>query len=196
MNSHLEFYRESHPALHLKDNSNYFREAVAFSCIGADFSARIHRYRNVIGHKGSSIFPNEIPQAVCLLNSSLSRYVLTSLNPSIGFEVGDVNRLPLFPIESADEIFRELEKAFSEHEAGRETSVEFVSPRPSPWRTAQTWAQTAVDRPAGTPLPPYHPEYDPPTAQDFISYAVGLALGRFQPPSPQFWGNKSCNSST
>jgi len=113
------------------------------------------------------------------MNSSTIQEVLTSLNPSVHFQVGDIKRLPLFPIESADEIFAELETAFSEHEAGRETSVEFISPRPSAWRTAQDWAQTAVDRPAGLPLPSYILQSDPPAPVDFVSYAVGLALGRF-----------------
>lgn len=175
----------------IQNQDCYFVKGVAISMTGRAFTARIHRFSSIFTNQGSSLFPKNLFDSCCLLNSQLARYILESLNPGIGFEVGDVNRLPLFPIESADEIFRELEKAFSEHEAGRETSVEFISPRPSPWRTAQTWAQTAVDRPAGTPLPPYHPEYDPPTAQDFISYAVGLALGRFgspsspQPPSPR-----------
>jgi hypothetical protein len=174
------------PSRHL-----YFKGGVAVAAIGSVLSARIHRFRSVIDIMGQSVFPKHLEQNVCLLNSFIAHSVLASLNPSVHFQAGDIKRLPLFPIESADEIFRELEKAFSEHEAGRETSVEFISPRPSPWRTAQTWAQTAVDRPAGTPLPPYHPEYDPPTAQDFISYAVGIALGRFarpsspQPPSPR-----------
>ena len=162
----------------------YFKHGLSYSTIGSNFSARERRFKSIFDVSGASVFPHSTTEAVCLMNSRLGRDVLLALNPTVNFQVGDVNRLPLFPIESADEIFRELEKAFSEHEAGRETSVEFISPRPSPWRTAQTWAQTAVDRPAGTPLPPYHPEYDPPTAQDFISYAVGLALGRFGRPSP------------
>jgi hypothetical protein len=175
----------------VRNESFHFKRGIAFSTTGNDFLARVHRYVGIYDAKGRSVFIDDLPSAVCSMNSATSRQIITALNPTIDFSVGDVKRLPLFPIESADEIFRELEKAFSEHEAGRETSVEFISPRPSPWRTAQTWAQTAVDRPAGTPLPPYHPEYDPPTAQDFISYAVGLALGRFgrpsspQPPSPR-----------
>jgi len=182
-----DFYRIKHPALQLKDSSIFFRIAVAYSTIGASFSSRVHRFRSVFDVSGSSVFPSsktEEQNLCCLMNSEDAKNVLSSLNPTVNFQVSDIKRLPLFPIESADEIFRELEKAFSEHEAGRETSVEFISPRPSPWRTAQTWAQTAVDRPAGAPLPPYIPAYDPPTPQDHISYAVGLALERFGRPSP------------
>jgi hypothetical protein len=179
LNAHLEFYREKHPALHLKDNTKYFNPAVAFSCIGAEFSARIHRYRSVIGDKGSSVFTQNLANVTCLLNSKIGRNVMASLNPSISFQVGDVNRLPLFPIESADEIFTQLNAAFAEHEAARETSVEFKKTSVSAWNYAQEWAQTAVDREPGTPLPKYEPVYEEPPATNFVSYAIGIALGRF-----------------
>ncbi len=181
LNAHLEFYREKHPALHLKDNTKYFQPAVAFSCIGSDFSARKHRYRSVIGDKGSSVFTQAIENTTCLLNSQLSRNIVVSLNPSVSFQVGDVNRLPLFPIESAEEIFTKLEKSFTEHEAARETSVEFKQPGASAWNYTQEWAQTAVDREPNTPLPDYQPVYEQPPATNFISYAIGIALGRFSP---------------
>jgi len=189
-NNMLEIYlmeRDGKPiATAGKNQDFYFIFGTAFSMLGSNFSARLHRFKSVIDTKGSSIFFVDPFVTACFLNSNLSQSVMMALNPTVSFQVGDIKRLPLFPIESADEIFRELEKAFSEHEAGRETSVEFISPRPSPWRTAQTWAQTAVDRPAGTPLSPYYSNYDPPTPQDFISYSVGLALGRFgRPSSPQ-----------
>ncbi|WP_223278469.1 BREX-6 system adenine-specific DNA-methyltransferase PglX [Nostoc sp. 'Peltigera membranacea cyanobiont' 232] len=157
----------------------YFCVGIAFSMIGNSFSARKHRFRSVFGHKGSSVFPEQIQNSVCLLNNSTSRHILTSLNPGIGFEVGDIKRLPLFPIESADEIFTQLDAAFTEHEAARETSVEFKKLDVSVWKYAQEWAQTAVDREPGTLLPNYEPVYEQPPATNFISYAIGVALGRF-----------------
>ena len=104
---------------------------------------------------------------------------MQALNPSVSFQAGDVNRLPLFPIQSADEIFARIEEAFGEHESHREPSVEYKRPGPSAWEYAQSWAQQAVDRPEDAPLPPYQPTYiqEPPT--DHVSYALGLALGRF-----------------
>jgi hypothetical protein len=68
-----------------------------------------------------------------------------------------------------------------EHESHREPSVEFRRPGPSPWRHAQGWAQIAVDRPEGAPLPAYVPEHDPEPATDHLSNALGVALGRFGP---------------
>ncbi|BAZ03079.1 hypothetical protein NIES37_70920 (plasmid) [Tolypothrix tenuis PCC 7101] len=157
----------------------YFTIGIAFSMIGSYFLARKHRFRSVIGDKGASVFPNNPSAVTCLLNSKLSRNIMASLNPSVSFQVGDVNRLPLFPIESADEIFTQLDTAFTEHEAARETSVEFKKPGASAWKYAQEWAQTAVDRQSGTPLPNYEPVYEQPPATNFISYSIGVALARF-----------------
>lgn len=152
---------------------------VAFSMIGANFSARVHRYPSVFGDKGSSIFPDDLANAVCAMNSRVGRGILESLNPSISFQVGDVNRLPLFPIDGAEAIFARVESAFGVHEAHREPSVEFKRPGPSPWRYAQEWAQLAVDRPDGTPLPEYVEELDAEPATDHLSFALGVAIGRF-----------------
>jgi len=163
----------------IKNEYFYFHKGIAFSMIGNNFNARVHRYSSVFGHMGSSVFPVDLSSAVCAMNSKISNNILCSLNPGIHFEVGDVNRLPLFPIENTDEIFATLEQAFSEHEAHREPSVEFKLPGPSPWRAAQAWAQTAVDRPAGAPLPVYEPEDDPEPLTARVSYAMGAGLGRF-----------------
>ncbi len=163
----------------IKNEALYFRKGVAFSVIGSFFSGRMHRVASVFGHMGASIFPDDCPGVACLLNTSRARFILQSLNPGIHFLVSDVNRLPIFPVESASDIYATLDRAFTDHEAARETSIEFRRPGPSPWRAAQSWAQAAVDRAAGAPLPPYVPEYDPPRPIDFVSFAVGVALGRF-----------------
>ncbi len=163
----------------IKNEAYYFRLGVAFSMIGAAFTGRVHRRPSIIGHMGSSVFPASQATLVCLMNSSRAREILTSLNPGIHFEVGDVNRLPLFPIANADDIFAQVEAAFGVHESHREPSVEFLRPGPSPWRHAQDWAQAAVDRPEGAPLPEYVEVLDAEPPTDHISYALGVALGRF-----------------
>ncbi|BAY19887.1 hypothetical protein NIES21_57570 (plasmid) [Anabaenopsis circularis NIES-21] len=157
----------------------YFRRGVAFVTMGVNFKARVHRFAGVFGDKGRSVFTENLAETVCMMNCGLSRYIMQSLNPTVDFNVGDVNRLPLFPIESADEIFTQLDAAFTEHEAARETSVEFKKPGSSAWNYAQEWAQTAVDREPGTPLPKYEPVYEDPPPTNFVSYAIGVALGRF-----------------
>ncbi len=177
----MTFEHKYHGFVSMQDREWYFRPGLAFSMIGSFFSARAHRYASIIGDKGASLYPLDLSQMLCLLNTTLARGILASINPTISFQVGDVNRLPIFPVASAEEIFVILERAFTEHEAARENSVEFRHPGPSPWRHAQDWAQRSVDRAEGEPLPGYEPEYDPAGPEQLVSFAVGVALGRFGP---------------
>ena len=173
------FERNGKQASRPQNDQFYFKPGVAFTKIGAEFSARAYRYRSVFDVAGSSVFMSNTALVVSLMNSSLGRSILESLNPTVNFQVGDVNRLPLFPIPMAEKIFCEVERAFTDHESHREASVEFECPGPSPWRHAQDWAQLAVDRPEGDPLPPCAEELDPEPPMDHVSFAVGVALGRF-----------------
>ena len=115
------------------------------------------------------------------MNSAAARSTLSALNPGIHFTIGDIERLPVFEIDGRTAIFDSLEQSFTVHESHREPSVEFRRPGPSPWRHAQEWAQTAVDRPEGAPLPEYAEQLDPEPATDHLSFALGVALGRFGP---------------
>jgi hypothetical protein len=157
----------------------FFLPGVAFSMMGHVFSGRVHRWRSITGGMGSSVMTDDVANVVCLLNTRLADRVLTSLNPGLHFEVGDVNRLPLLPIHDAGAIFEVIRAAFSKSEAARETSSEFRHPSPSPWTYSQAWAQQAVDRPDDAPLPPYEPVADSPAPEAFVSFAIGVALGRF-----------------
>ncbi|MFN7900497.1 MAG: BREX-6 system adenine-specific DNA-methyltransferase PglX, partial [Synechococcaceae cyanobacterium] len=168
-------------------NERFFlsERGISFSMIGSSFSARVHSVPCVLGNKGSSLYPKDLAGTVCAMNSSLARRLLQSLNPEIGFEVGDINRLPVFAIKGSSEIFARVERFFSMHEERCEVSIRFCRPAPSPWRHAQNWAQQAVDRPEGAPLPEYIEELDPEHPTDHLSFAVGVVLGRFAPVDEQ-----------
>jgi len=157
----------------------YFKGGVAFSPIGAKFSARAHRYRSIFSTTGTSLFPADPESVVCLMNATSSRAVLQSLNPGTHFEVRDANRLPMRPMPLSTNIMGLVYRAFEHHESCRETSVEFIRPASSAWRSAQHWAQLAVDRPEGAALPAYEPKPDPPDGKAPLSFAIGVALGRF-----------------
>ena len=128
---------------------------------------------------GRSFFNEDFNALICMLNSSTSKDMMSSLNPSVHFQTGDVNRLPVFEVEEADMIMQMVEMEFDVHEMSREASVEFREPGPSPWRSVQEWAQVAVDRPAGAPLPYYDAVLDEEPPTDHLSFALGVALGRF-----------------
>jgi hypothetical protein len=157
----------------------YFSQGVSFTPIGQEFSARLHRYRSIFTNSGLATFGVNAPTLMLHMNRAWSVGVLNDIAPGIRFDVGDVERLPVFPVEDGDQIVETLERAFTLHESHREPSVEFRGPGPSPWRYAQDWAQMAVDRPKSTPLPAYEAQSDREDATAHLSYALGVALGRF-----------------
>lgn len=177
---HAEKIYGSH-SRQIRNEDLYFKRGIACTAIGNSFGARVHRLSSIIGSSAASVFPDDAVATLCQLNSSRSRRILESFNPGMHFEVGDINRLPVFPIDGADTIYAAVDRAFTAHESHRESSIEFLRPGPSPWRHAQDWAQQAVDRPDGAPLPAYVEELDPEPAIDHLSFALGVALGRFGP---------------
>jgi len=184
----IKIYHDSRHSSYTKrvaSESFYFRPGVAFSTVGSTFTARQYRYLGVFSHKGSSVFPERIADTVCFLNSSMARSILCSLNPGIGFEVGDVNRLPFLSIRLSESISELLRVQFAKHESHNEKTIEYTAPGPSPWRHAQEWAQKAVDRLERDPLPDYIEELDPEPPTDYLSFALGVALGRFGPVDDQ-----------
>ncbi|MGH7269482.1 MAG: BREX-6 system adenine-specific DNA-methyltransferase PglX, partial [Polyangiaceae bacterium] len=155
---------------------------VAYTTIGHHFGARLHTAASVRDVAGASVFagPTVTAEAlVCALNRSVVRELASALNPTVNFQLGDVRRLPFDAVEGAGEIVAVLRRAFAEEERGSELSLDYASPRASTWQAARTWAQRAVDRPAGEPLSSPSLRAEEPPAWLRISHALGVALGRF-----------------
>lgn len=113
-----------------------FKRGVSFSQIGSSFLARLHRHQSALGNKGTSVFPENPEYVVCLLNSTASRFIASSLNPGLGFEVGDIQRIPLANPSFEPKIIEVLELSFSQSEKSDECSTEFHCPGPSSWLRA------------------------------------------------------------
>lgn len=170
----------SHPsARYGRGSEKYFYRGVAFTTIGAEFGGRAHRFPSIIGDTGASVYDAKWKDILCIFNSKKGKDFLSSVNPTIHFTSGDVKRMFFEDFNHSADIFATIEHAFDVHEAHREASVEFKQPGPSPWRYAQAWAQRAVDREEGEDLPEYVEELDAEPATDHVSYALGVALGRF-----------------
>ncbi|MFO0598691.1 MAG: BREX-6 system adenine-specific DNA-methyltransferase PglX [Myxococcaceae bacterium] len=163
----------------LGNEDNYFRHGISFPKIGQTFSARAHIYASVFGDAAPTILPkaDQLAEMTLLLNSSRARTTLSDLNPTVNFGVGDVLRLDVAPLDCT-RVFPELRAAFLEREQGRESSVEFLKPRPNSWLEAQSWAQRCVDsnviheakhRPAAVDVDPMRER----------SFQIGIGLGRF-----------------
>ena len=157
----------------------YFQRGVAVTSTGSRFSARSHRFPSIFGDKGRSVFAVNHEVVTCSMNRSDSRRLISDLNPTLDFRNYDIDRLPLKLDPCSTQISNLLNFAFDLNEAAREASIEFKFPGPSPWRHAQEWAQQAVDRPEGAPLSDYIEELDPEPPTDHLSFALGVALGRF-----------------
>jgi hypothetical protein len=168
-------------------NEQFFfcNNGVAYTAIGTQFSARLTRYAGIFANKGRSLFHEDHAKILCFLNSRIASDIASGLNPGVGFEAGDINRIPLIPIAESGAIYDTIINCFARHERHREPSAEFSCPGTSPWRHAQDWAQQAVDRPGGAPLPDYTEELDPEPPTDHLSFALGVALGRFAPVDEQ-----------
>ena len=131
---------------------------------------------------GASVFPavaDDASRILCLLNSTDGRRMLEDLNPSVHFRLSDVSRLAVRDVPDATQIVEAVVRAFWQAEQSTERSPTFQRPNISEWRYAQSWAQRAVDRVDGEPLPLYEPEYEPIPAYGNVSFAIGVALGRF-----------------
>lgn len=162
-----------------RGESFYFCDGLAFTMIGSSFSARRHRYISIIGNMGASIYGPQLSELLCQLNTGATREILQSLNPGVHFEKSDVDRVPVQPVPGFEHIYSTMNRAYSERESVREPSFEFKGTGSSTWSYAQQWAQRAVDRPNGAPLPACEPICTPPTPDSFVSFAVGVAFGRF-----------------
>jgi hypothetical protein len=131
---------------------------------------------------GASVFPGPGVSAedlVCALNRTVVRELASALNPTVNFQLGDVRRLPFDRVESATDIVAVLRSAFADEERGSELSLDYRAPTASAWEDAQRWAQRAVDRPVGTSIVEFDSTPTPPSAEAFLSHAVGVTLGRF-----------------
>jgi Eco57I restriction-modification methylase len=174
------FERDGKQASRPQNEEYYFLSLVAFPSIGNIFSARRNFFRSVFGNAGLSVFPEDINNTTCFMNSRLAKIIIASLNPTVNFLAGDVQRLPMLTIENSNQILRTASDSFCANEFAREASVDFKLPCSSAWMNyAQDWTQRAVDRKQGELLPEYEPVYEKPQATNYVSFAIGVALGRF-----------------
>lgn len=113
----------------------YFRRGVTWTDLTSGrFSARLSPGGFIFDVKGSSAFPGNVNFVLGLLNSDIAHYLLTLLNPTVSFQVGDLARLPI-PEHSSPALEQLVEQAIAlarEDSAEDETTWDFVAPPPWP----------------------------------------------------------------
>ncbi|MCI0695641.1 BREX-1 system adenine-specific DNA-methyltransferase PglX [candidate division KSB1 bacterium] len=229
---------------HRHDNPDcYFRRGITWTDLTSGrFSARSSPGGFIFDVAGSSVFPDDIPLVLGVMNSRFAQYALNLINPTVHVQVGDLARLPI-PKESSAELRELVEQviAFAKADSTEdETTYDFIAP-PS-WRTgiedvtkrhaqltdieqqideevyrlygisetdrAAIEAELAVAGSEDSAEETEENQDDGETggegdgesaltreelAQRWISYAVGIALGRFplDPDSPRTTGHWS-----
>lgn len=117
---------------HRHDNPDfYFRRGVTYSYLTAGaFSARLSPGGFIFDVAGSSLFPDDIPLVLALLNSTFAQFALKLINPTVNFQVGDLARLPV-PRRSSDRLRQLVEEAIElarEDSKEDETTYDFIAP--------------------------------------------------------------------
>jgi hypothetical protein len=85
----------------IKSTDFYFRAGITWSRISSGvFSCRISPGGFVFDVNGTTCFPPlpDVKRTLAILNSKVSLFVLSSLSPTIAYQVGDIERLPV-PLE-------------------------------------------------------------------------------------------------
>ena len=82
----------------VKNRQKYFVRGMTWSRISSsNFSVRYHSNGFIMGDAGPSAFaPDELFYYILgLLNSSISQYILSSINPTLNYQVGNISEIPI-----------------------------------------------------------------------------------------------------
>jgi hypothetical protein len=185
-----------------KNSGWYGREGITYSYLtSGSFSARRLEAGTIFDVAGSSLFPDDPLAMLGLLNSALAGRLLSAINPTVNFQVGDLRQLPV-PRSFPDELRQASARAIEwtrRLDCFDETSVDFV--RPEPWndegarvegmRSSIDSAQERIDRIVAELYGMKEPKQKrsktrgikaakDQTARRWIGYALGVWLGRWE----------------
>jgi hypothetical protein len=188
-----------------KNSAWYGHEGITYSYLtSGSFSARRLEAGTIFDVAGSALFPDDPLAMLGVLNSAVAARLLSAINPTVNFQVGDLRQLPVprsFPDELRGASARAIE-CTRQLDCFDETSADFV--RPQPWngdaacaralRHSIDAAQKRIDRIVaelygvkagkekraevrGTCATKEE------TARRWVSYALGVWLGRWEQPA-------------
>lgn len=90
-----EYRRQRGQSAALPGEAYYFKEGVTYSYIGTQgFKARLLSPGSIFDIASSALFADDPYYLLGFLNSSLTRFILGLLNPTVNFQIGDLRRLP------------------------------------------------------------------------------------------------------
>jgi len=117
----------------VKNRDFYFREGITWSLVGLTFGPRYTPTGFIFDVGGSSVFPSKeiMTYMLAFMASKISSKCLVSLNPTLNYQVGDIQRLPIkFPSNNyiqkeIDELSKENIDISKEDWDRQETSWDF-----------------------------------------------------------------------
>lgn len=90
-----DYRRQRGQSIALPGEAYYFKEGVTYSYIGTrGFKARLLSPGSIFDIASSALFADDPYYLLGYLNSSLVRFILGVLNPTVNFQIGDLRRLP------------------------------------------------------------------------------------------------------
>ena len=121
------------PRAVIRNPDYYFRKGVTWSLISnIGFAARISPGGFVFDVAGMTCFPErkDIFLILASLNSTIAKFILSSLNPTINYQVGDIERLPIShqPSESLDSMVEEAIALARQDSDSSEITYDFIHP--------------------------------------------------------------------
>jgi hypothetical protein len=187
-----------------KNAAYYGRGGVTYSYLTSGaFSARRLEPGAIFDVAGSSLFPEDPLTLLAVLNSSMAAKLLSVINSTVNFQVGDLAELPV-PDAGTEEIRVLAAEAISlrkQMDSWDQTSTDFVAPLD--WASAEDQYRAAVGRLAdiecrldaavcdlyqapcdANPVKPIEPLDRLELARQWIGYAVGVTLGRWAGEKP------------
>ncbi|HUM33721.1 MAG TPA: BREX-1 system adenine-specific DNA-methyltransferase PglX, partial [Candidatus Saccharicenans sp.] len=117
----------------VKNVDYYFRRGVTWSKVSSSgFAARIIPTGFIFSDAGMACFPSEnlLELILALLNTRVAEFILSALNPTINYQVGDIERLPV-PAERNEKIAELVNKCIElKKKDSRESEItyDFVHP--------------------------------------------------------------------
>ena len=121
----------------IRNPSFYFRKGVTWSLTSSKgFAARISPGGFIFDVNGMTCFPAEniLSNVLGIMNSRVGKFLLSSINPTIAFQVGDIERLPIPSQKSAtlNELVQEAIALAKQNSAESERTYDFVAPLATP----------------------------------------------------------------
>lgn len=116
---------------YVQNEGHYFKEGVTYRGFGNLFTARYHSPEAIFGDKSIFVDTDDISNEVLIafMTSSLSRYIMNGINPSVNFQAGDGKRLPIkHPISSEENLEKSVVEGIEirrEQSALQENSRDF-----------------------------------------------------------------------